>query len=54
MDEARRGPSGSSLTRASTPMCEPTRTPYEMPTKIMIAKHTVVSSRFHEKLELKT
>ena len=53
-DTARRGPAGSSFTSASTPMWEPTRTPEEMPAKIMKATQTVVSSSVQEKPVLKT
>ncbi len=45
---------GNLLTSASTPMCAPTRTPYEMPTKIIAAKKIVVISSAQVKPELKT
>src|SRR5512132_3882364 len=41
---------GSTLTSASTPMCDPTRTPYAMPRKISQANRNVTSSSAQTKL----
>ena len=50
MPKARAIAGGSALTSASMPMCAPTRTPYDMPTKISQANRTPFSSSAQTKL----